>query len=118
MIHLLKKFYLYILSFFKKKESVVISEIKSQLQQVQQDQIVLLEFCKENFFKKTKHNDIMGKNIITHDKQINELNKLLNQHADTINGFLESYKKHIIDPSAHNNNEEHHPAKKKKRTDN
>ncbi len=118
MIHLLKKLYLHILSLFKKKESLEISEIRKQLQQVQQDQVVLLEFCKENFFKKKNNNDIMSKNIINHDKQLNELNKLINQHADIINSFLESYKKHVIDPSAHYSNEENFPVKKKKRTDN
>jgi hypothetical protein len=52
---------------------------------------------------------------LTHEEQIAEYNKLINQHADAINSFLENYKKHIIDPFAHDIDEVIEDIKKQRK---
>jgi len=91
--------------------------LQKELLQMQDDQKVILIFCKDTLLSKIKQIDIISKAILNQEDQITEVNKLINQHADSINIFLENYKKHLTDSSAHANIDTEKPIKKQ-RSDN
>jgi len=94
-----------------------IAILQKELLQMQDDQKVILIFCKDTLLSKIKQIDIISKAILNQEDQITEVNKLINQHADSINIFLENYKKHLTDSSAHANIDTEKPIKKQ-RSDN
>jgi Mg2+ and Co2+ transporter CorA len=109
MIPSLKKFFLSIKSVFKQEivestqsTQIELDQLKKELKVMQDDQKVLVNFCKDTLLSKVKKIDFMHKTLASHEEQLVEYNKLINQHADAINSFLENYKKHIMDPAAHN----------------
>ncbi len=94
-----------------------IAILQKELLRMQNDQSVILTFCKDTLLSKMKQVDVMSKAILNQEEQIIEVNKLINQHADAINNFLENYKKHIMDSAAHTDMDTDKPAKKQ-RSDN
>lgn len=124
MIHLFKKFFLFIKSLFKQEIStdnqsteIELNQLKKEMKVMQEDQKVLVAFCKDTLLAKVKKIDFMSKTLLNHEDQMVEYNKLINQHADAINSFLENYKKHIMDPTAHDIDEVSE-SKNKQRKDN
>jgi hypothetical protein len=118
MIRLFKKFLLFVTNLFKQEkedDSSVQSELdtlRKEFKIMQEDQKVLVTFCKDTLLSKVKKIDILSKTLFNHEDQLVEYNKLINQHADAINSFLENYKKHIMDPSAHDIDEVSESGKK------
>lgn len=129
MTNLFKKFFLFLQNI--KSENIEINNsidevlvvradiaiLQKELLRMQDDQKVILTFCKDTLLSKIKQIDAMSKAILNQEEQIIEVNKLINQHADAINNFLENYKKHILDSSAHTNLDTSKPVKKQ-RSDN
>ncbi len=97
-----KKFFLY----FKKRSEPSdvrreLNLLKLEFAKVQEDQKVLILFCKDSILSKIKQIDILSKNVVHVDGQIVKINELINQHADSINALIENYKGHITNAFAH-----------------
>lgn len=120
MIPLFKKFFLLFSS--KSQNTYMETEIdllKKEIYRLQEDQKVLVVFCKDSLLGKIKQIDTLQKNIVLLDNQIVKVNEIINQHADAINALIENYKKHIMNPYAHDNDGPEIENKgKKQRNDN
>lgn len=117
MIRLLKKFY----QFLFNRENPIKTELellKSEVRRLQEDQITLSSFCKDILLVRLKQMDKMQKDIISVPKQFNQVNKLIDQHADAINSLIDNFKKHVNNPYAHEHSGDEVKEGKKQRNDN
>ncbi len=118
MIHLFKNLKKFVTSIFRKSNSVNLDELKKDIELVKEAQVYLIQLYQVELKKSTDQYKAMTKIANSNNTKFDEINKLINQHADTINSFLLNYKSHIIDPEAHSSSEEVEVSSKVNRKDN
>jgi hypothetical protein len=123
MIHLFKKLYQSLVNPPKQLSSVnEVELLKQEIKRLQEEHEIFLIFCKNSVMPKMQKMEYVIKGLSDTDTQINEINQLINQHATTINGFLENYKKHVLNPDAHmaidSEDDDYIDSGKKQRNDN
>ncbi len=89
-----------------------------EIELIKEAQAYLVQFYQLELKKSTDQYKAAAKIVLAYNTKFDDINKLINQHADTINGFLSNYKAHIMDPSAHVDSDDLDEPKPKKREDN
>lgn len=106
MIHLLTKLKKFVTSIFRKSEPTSLDSLKKEVELIKEAQVYLVQFYQLELKKSTDQYKAMSKIANLNNSKFDEINKLLNQHADTINSFLLNYKSHIMNPEAHSEQSE------------
>jgi hypothetical protein len=106
MTLLFKKLWKFVTSIFRKSKPVSLESLRKEVELIKEAQVYLVQFYQLELKKSTDQYKAMSKIANLNNTKFDEINKLLNQHADTINSFLLNYKEHILNPSAHNSQSE------------